>query len=296
MKVSAFTFLRNADKFDYPFIESIKSVISMVDEFVIALGPSDEDDNTEEKLLALNEPKIRIIKTTWNEKMKTRGFVYAQQKSIAYYNCTGDWAFYIEADEVVHEKDLEKIYSYMEKYKDDPEVEGLAFKYRHFYGNADTYLWSPAWYKKEIRIMKTSVRSFPPDGLFFVVFADNRNTKLRYPKAVTMDVLMYHYGWVRPPKSMELKFKSVDKYWDQSETKQIDYKNIDKKILRKFTDSHPQVVQNWLKSYNLLGHGIFKTNKDYKLTKKDKKHRLLAKIEKMFNLDLAKHFYKELKR
>ena len=111
MKVSGFTFLRNGQKLGYPFVESIRSVLPIVDEFVVALGPCEDD--TEKMLRGIGDPKIRIIPTQWNERIRSdyslKGFVYGQQKSIALFNCTGDWAFYLEGDEVVHENDLPKI-------------------------------------------------------------------------------------------------------------------------------------------------------------------------------------------
>ena len=140
MKVSGFTFLRNGQKLGYPFVASIRSILPLVDEFVIALGPCDDD--TEKMLREIGDPKIRIIPTQWNERIQpgysVKGFVYGQQKSIALFNCTGDWAFYLEADEVVHEDDLPKIRAAMEKHLDDARVEALAFDYLHFYGNANT--------------------------------------------------------------------------------------------------------------------------------------------------------------
>ena len=105
MKVSGFTFLRNAQRLGYCFVESIRSILPIVDEFVIALGPS--DDATGEMIQKIGDPKIRVIHTHWNERirndLKVKGYVYGQQKSIALFNCTGDWAFYLEGDEVVHE-------------------------------------------------------------------------------------------------------------------------------------------------------------------------------------------------
>ena len=92
MKISGFTFLRNGQKLGYPFVESIRSILPLVDEFVIALGPC--DDATEPMLRAISDPKIRIIPTQWNENIQSdysvKGFVYGQQKSIALFNCTGD--------------------------------------------------------------------------------------------------------------------------------------------------------------------------------------------------------------
>ena len=43
MKLSAFTFIRNADKLSYPVRESILSVLPLVDEFVIAVDQTGGD-------------------------------------------------------------------------------------------------------------------------------------------------------------------------------------------------------------------------------------------------------------
>ena len=47
MKISGFTFIRNGNKFDFPYIESIKSILPLVDELVIAVG--DSEDGRKEK-------------------------------------------------------------------------------------------------------------------------------------------------------------------------------------------------------------------------------------------------------
>ena len=103
MKVSGFTFLRNGQKLGYPFVASIRSLLPLVAELVIALGPCDDD--TERMIQEIDDPKIRIVHTQWNEGIRNdysvKGFVYGQQKSIAQFNCTGDWAFYLEGDELV---------------------------------------------------------------------------------------------------------------------------------------------------------------------------------------------------
>ena len=84
MKVSGFTFIKNAEMLGYPFLESIQSVLPIVDEFVIAVGKS--DDNTLEIIKSINDDKIRIIETQWNESMQDRGYVYAQQKMTAQFS------------------------------------------------------------------------------------------------------------------------------------------------------------------------------------------------------------------
>ena len=67
MKVSGFTFFKNGEILGYPFLESIKSVLPILDEFVIAVGNS--DDNTLQKIKSIKNNKIRIIETQWNEGM-----------------------------------------------------------------------------------------------------------------------------------------------------------------------------------------------------------------------------------
>ena len=136
MKVSGFTFLRNGSLLGYPYLESIRSALPLCDEFVVAVGESEDD--TLERLRAMNEPKLRLIETRWNERMQDRGYVYAQQKMIAQFNCDGDWAFYLEGDEVLHERDLEAVRSAMRRHLEDRRVEALVFDYHHFFG-------SPQW-------------------------------------------------------------------------------------------------------------------------------------------------------
>ena len=109
MKVSAFTFIKNGQILGYPFVQSIQSVLPIVDEFVINVGESEDD--TLMLIKSIESEKIRIIQSKWNDSMRDRGFVYGQQKMISQFNCIGDWAFYVEGDEVYHEKDLEKIQS-----------------------------------------------------------------------------------------------------------------------------------------------------------------------------------------
>jgi hypothetical protein len=283
MKVSAFTFIKNGQILDYPFLQSIQSILPIVDEFIINVGRSEDD--TLALIKAISSSKIKIIESSWNENMHDRGYVYGQQKMIAQFNCTGDWAFYIEGDEVYHEVDLRKITDAMKKYENDNRVEALAVNFYHFYGNANSFLDSPGWYRSEARIIKNSIRSYAPDGLFWLVLNDNK--KGRYPFAKKIDVYCYHYGWVRSEEKMNLKSKKVKKYWGDLH-KEIDYSKIDKSILKEFKGNHPKLIKSWLPAEK----GIFKTNENHTLSKKEKKHRLMIKLEKIFGLELSKKHFK----
>ncbi|HFU77864.1 MAG TPA: glycosyltransferase [Epsilonproteobacteria bacterium] len=283
MRVSGFTFLKNGQMLGYPFIQSIESILPIVDEFVIALGPC--DDETEAMLLAMHEPKLKIIHTQWNDKMKDRGYVYGQQKMIAQFNCTGDWVFYLEADEVVHEDDLTTIQTAMQNYKDDDEVEALVFDYMHFYGNKNSYLWSPGWYRRAPRILKNTIRSYAPDGLFWLVLEKNKVG--RYPKAALVNATMYHYGWVRSEEEMNTKSQQVQQYWDKIH-KEIDYSQISQNIIQEFKGTHPKNMLEWLGDTK----GIYKADPDYVPSRKEKKHQWMLKLEHYFGLELSKKHYK----
>jgi hypothetical protein len=287
MKVSGFTFLRNGRKLGYPFVESIRSILPIVDEFIVALGPS--DDGTEETLRGIGDPKIHIIATRWNTGMRSdysiKGFVYGQQKSIALFNCSGDWAFYLEGDEVVHENDLPKISGAMEKYLKDERVEALVFDYLHFYGNANTYAWSPRWYRTAPRILRNTIPAWAPKGLFFTVLDTQKIA--RYPRAAHTGATIYHYGWVRSEDQMRLKATEIRKFGRESPQSSQGYASVDPQTLRLFNGSHPKAIQDWLPA----GQGLFPANPDHRLTGRERRHRFMLKLEKWFGVQFNKKHY-----
>ncbi len=154
MKISGFTFLRNAHKLYYPIKESILSILDIVDEFVIALGEGDDDDTSLSIIQELNSPKIKIIHTKWDLEKYKGGAEYAHQTDIAKENCTGDWLFYLQGDEVIHEKDKSEIVEACKNNLERTEVEGFVFKYLHFFGDYEHYYSNHCWYKNEIRIVR----------------------------------------------------------------------------------------------------------------------------------------------
>ncbi|MGH7940094.1 MAG: glycosyltransferase [Limisphaerales bacterium] len=288
MKISGFTFLRNGQRLGYPFVASIQSILPLVDEFIVALGPC--DDETEKMLGDIGDAKIRIIPTRWNENIRpdysVKGFVYGQQKTIALANCTGDWAFYLEADEVVHEDDLPKIRDAMARYLDNEAVEALTFDYLHFYGNQNTIVWSPGWYRREARIIRNTIPAWSSEALYFNVVVSHK--KSRYPRAAHSGATIYHYGWVRDEAQMNMKSAAVLKYWRNRPLSAVDYTKIDPASLKPFIGAHPKVAQDWLPR----AEGLFKADPDHRLTSREKKHRLMLRLERWFGVEFNKKHYR----
>lgn len=281
--ISGFTFIRNGVELGFPFEASIRSLLPLVDEFVVVVGKSNDD--TLARIHAIGSPKIRVIETIWNERMADRGFVYAQQKMIAQFACTGDWAFYLEGDEVVHEAELANIRASVDKHHNNPAVEAFVFDYFHFYGTPDYVANSPAWYRRECRLIRNTIRSYAPDGQYWLITADHK--KGRNPQAALANAHIYHYGWVRSNEAMQKKLDQVSKFWSHG-APTIRYSEFDAQVLQPFTGTHPELVKPWLES---SAEKSFTIDPNYKLTKREKRHRWLMKLEKAFGLDFSrKHF------
>jgi len=286
MTVSGFTFVRNGTLLGYPYIESIRSALPICDEFVVAAGASDDDTLERLQALARTEPKLRVIPTRWNEKMVDRGYVYAQQKMIAQFNCSGDWAFYLEGDEVLHERETGAIRMAMARHLEDPRIEALVFDYHHFFGSPDWIAVSPGWYRRAVRIVRNSIRNYSPDGLFFVVM--DRNKRGRYPNAAPVNAHIYHYGHVRRRDRMREKVERVSRYWDHPPPEFTGYA-IDPQALERFRGSHPALVQDWLRRE---AEPRFVTDPAYVPNARERKHRRLMKLERWFGLELSKKHYR----
>lgn len=251
MFVSGFTIVRNAIRFDYPIVEAITSILPLCDEFVVAVGKSEDD--TLALIRSINDPKIRIIETVWNDALREGGRVLADETNKAFDAIypKADWCFYIQGDEVIHEKYHPAIRSAMQEWKDDQSVDGLLFNYTHFYGSYDYTGDSRRWYRKEIRIIRRddTIRSYrDAQG-----FRRKDNSKLRVKP---VDAFVYHYGWVKPPEAQQAKQQSFHKMWhdDQWMEKNIpkvdsfDYSQVDS--LAHFTGTHPLVMQERISRQN----------------------------------------------
>ncbi|MEA5258458.1 glycosyltransferase family 2 protein [Arcicella aquatica] len=258
MKISGFTFVRNAIKFDYPIVEAITSILPICDEVVVAVGNS--EDATLALIQSIDSPKIKIIETVWDDSLRKGGQVLAVEtdKALAAVSPDADWCFYIQGDEVVHEKYLPVIKKAMQDNLHKTEVEGLLFNYTHFYGSYRYVGNAHRWYRREIRVIRNTgkVHSYKDAQGFRTV--DNQKLKVKL-----IDAYIYHYGWVKPPEIQREKMKSSINFWgeghDVDKIKEVleafDYSEIDSLTL--FDGTHPAVMQaridsvNWMFDYDI---------------------------------------------
>ena len=288
MKISGFSFVKNAVKLYYPLEESIRSILPICDEFIIAVGKG--EDNTREVIEGIGDPKIRIIDTNWDDVDTVRELILSNQTNVALKECTGDWCFYVQADEVVHEDDLGRIKARCEELLDDHRVQGLLFDYLHFWGDYKHYHKSHGWYPREIRIVRNGIGvKSVRDAQSFRLGDDS---KLAVAKA---NARIFHYGWVRPPELMQVKRKSFNAVYHGTEKIEEQFKNapVDLdfgplKRLTLFDKTHPAVMANMIARLNWTDRlreedppgMVREIHKDEKL-----KYRLLTKIESFTGLD-----------
>ena len=273
MKVTGFSFIKNAVNFDFPIKEALLSILPLCDEIVVAVG--DCTDGTRELVQSVHPTKIKIIDTVWNPNLNRDGVVLADEtnKALKAIGNDSDWLIYIQGDEVMHEAGHAAVLKAMQQYKDDKRVDGLLFKSLPFYGSYDYVATSSRWYRNEIRVIKNdkSIYSYKDaQG-----FRKGNDIKLNVKP---VDAYICHYGWVREPSKMQAKIINGGNFWGGDNFKEpdktemfsgsFDYSEID--LLEKFTGQHPAVIQpkiaakNWQFEYE-LGYSKLSLKERFKL-------------------------------
>lgn len=259
MKVSGFTFIRNAIKYDYPIVEAIQSILPLCDEVIVAVGNSEDD--TLELIQSIDPSKIKIVETKWDDSLRDGGRVLAIETDKAFHAISqdSDWAIYIQGDEVIHEKYHKNIKKGMINCLNDPTIDGLLFRYQHFYGSYDYVGSSPSWYRNEIRIIRNNKNIYSyrdAQG-----FRKQPNEKLN---VAAIDAEVYHYGWVKDPRAMQGKQNSFNKLWHDDEWVERNVVKSDEfkyeehiSELKKFQGTHPRVMadrinkKNWVFDFDI---------------------------------------------
>lgn len=247
MRVSGFTILRNGVRFAYPFEESIRSLLPLVDEMIVAVGKSDDD--TLERVQAIDDPKMQVVETVWDMDRREGGRLLSDQTNLAMERCTGDWCFYLQADEVLHEDDYGRIRGAMKRHLNRRRTLGLWFRYLHFMGDYD--IRNALGYLSSTRIIRNdrglkSIRDASKFG-----WDHDRPLRERRPwsRSRPTGARIFHYGYVRPPKSMAHKDEWAARLYDRGQLGQApDREELSDweynfAAATPFTGTHPAVMK-----------------------------------------------------
>lgn len=252
MKISGFTIIKNAVIYDFPFVEAVRSIIDICDEFIVVAG--DSTDQTDDLLKSIASPKVKILRTEWSsEKYKDKGQVFTYQTDLALRACQGDWCFYLQSDEVVHHDSLKIISQACHKYLDNDRVEGFVLKYTHFWADYRHYIDALHFaYPREVRIVRNrpDIHSWRDAQSFRVIpdfdYEDYWQTKgTRKLNCVLLDAKVFHYGWSRDPRAMVGKRNAQGLLHDPNHKPvegedYFDYGNLS--LMPRFKGTHPEVM------------------------------------------------------
>ena len=262
--ISGFTFVRNGFKYGYPFIPSIRSLLPVVDELIIVVG--DSTDGTREAIVGLNDPKIKIIDTIWDEEIREGGSIFAHQSNLGLAQISGQWAVHLQVDEVLHEKDQEKLKQLIYTADKDPQTEGLLFPFYHFWGDFRHIRNTRKTHPFEIRAFRNTghIKSYKDSQGFRRYSSDEAyqqgeaGEKLNVIKS---GIPVYHYSYSRNPALMKRKADYFNRFWhndewvrNQATERSFDFNEVDHLDL--FEEPHPAYMneviaaQDWAFEYD----------------------------------------------
>ena len=196
VRVSGFSIVRGATECDYPIVESMRSLLPLVEEMVVVVHRG--DDGTRQALSALHDSRLVLVEADWDAGVQRRGLVLSRLTNLALARCRCAWAFYLQADEVVHEDDHGAIRAALARWNGRPRVDALSFRYLHFEGSYGRV--NPLRYRRQCRLVRNDGRLQSVRDAAGFGRRDGRRMATRSSGA-----RIFHYGWALAPEALKAK-------------------------------------------------------------------------------------------
>ena len=240
--VSGVSIVRNATILDYPVEVALQSILPLVDELHVNVGLSDDD--TLERVLSLDDPRVQIHQTDWGDSTGRRLRDLGDETNRVLARCQHDWTLYIQADEVLHEDDLPAIRNTLLSAVEREDVEGIAFDYQHFSGSPDWVWTGRASYRSEVRMVRrsTGAQSFS-DAQGFRVHG-------RLPRVLGSGARIFHYGYVKSERALSAKLRLGKEWWGEDPDLATEWEFARPVGLEPYRGTHPAVAIPWIESSN----------------------------------------------
>jgi hypothetical protein len=213
----------------------------LCDEVVVNIPRS--TDNTLNAVRAIEDPKIRVLETDWDDAQRKAGLALSHHTNLALRECTGDWCVYIQGDEVLHEDSIPFMRECMERELNNSKVQGLLVNYTHFYGSYSTCVYSFGWYYREVRVVRRDpeIQSVgDAQG-----FRTNRAQKLRVKNSGGHYL---HYGFALESSQMRRKKQNLVRLYGTEPVQRPRPEPVrsfyaDDQKVRPFKGTHPAVMR-----------------------------------------------------
>ncbi len=285
MKISGFTYVRNGFEYQYPFIASIKSLLPIVDELIVVVG--DSVDGTRKAIEELDDIKIRIVDSIWDNSLRSGGNLFAEQSNIGVRHATGDWLIHLQADEVLMEGCRKEISECIQLANSKVNIDGILFPFLHFWGDYSHIRKTRRTHRLEIRAFKNNrnILSFRDSQGFRKYTNKKKGEKL---KVIKTETKVFHYSYSRHPKLMKKKANYFKRFWHSDDwiirktnKKLFDFNLVDK--LDGYNGPHPKFMQKIIKNQDWeFDYNASKSNMKFK-------DRILNAIEKIIGYRLFEY-------
>lgn len=239
MRIVGCSLVANAIDLDFPILEALGSILPLCDELIVNVGPS--RDGTLDLVRGLGDPRLRVIEGRWDPSVGSAMLAVETQRALD--EARGDWAIYIQADEILHEDGIAPLGNAMRGATGDENVEGLLVDFVHFYGTPDWVGTSRSWYRREVRAIRLGAGVESRGDAQGFRAAGGRRVRARSSGAT-----YYHYGWARPLDALRVKQSTDDQLYHGGAGKR---RALGERLpadvgLRRFPGPHPARMLPWI--------------------------------------------------
>jgi len=249
--------LHRAVEFDYPYIEALQSVLPIADEVHVVVHPS--GDGTEEQLGKLaweHRPKIHLHEWEWWQPARKEKCL-ADATNYGIEQCAGVWHLALQADEVVHESQLEALLALCRQ----DEYPWVEFERLNLYGTFDGYNTNRGrWPCSVVRLAKRD--------LYPHICSYDDATHLGIPKGYDEretprldargQVALWHYSYTRTGRAFVERQASMARLYGLNPDPVVEahraeervdwWKTVPRAEFAPLPSEHPQVMREWVEA------------------------------------------------
>lgn len=247
MKLGGGICIRNGNVLDYCWREAVQSLLGVCD--VVSVSDGESDDGTQQELRAWAEQDPRLILNVhpWTDPKGTNQW-WPDWMNYNRQHCPADYFVHLDADEVLHEEDYERIRKLAET--------GNPWYCRRYNFWHDPRHLIPEGKCCGSRVLRLARSQDPIPSDY--PYGPAEATCIR---ALDSDIGIYHYGFLCERSAFFRKAREVQRIWtnsfdprlEQAEAFEGNWSAMPgvtgwENKLDEFTGTHPKVVHQWLKN------------------------------------------------